>query len=88
MTSKFSAHVDIDAGTRNAAIYDAIMADELYYDGPDNMAVQLNEKVCIDMEASRVSHLRAAVNSALRLALAADDTILSVDYNGAGGSDT
>ena len=84
MTSRFSAHIIIDAGPRNDAIYGAILVDGRYYDGPDHTHVSLDGGVQVDVSANRISHLRAGVNSVLRLAQAADDSIESVDYNGAG----
>ena len=82
MTSRFSARIAIDAGPRNGAIYGAVSADGRYYDGPDRIRVSLNECVDIEVSADRVSHLRAGVNSVLRLAQAADGAIESVGYNG------
>ncbi len=84
MTSRFSADIAVDAGPRNKAVYDAVTADGRYYDGPDDVDVQLDDMVRIRVSSDRVAHLRAAVNSALRLARTADDSIRSVGYNGAG----
>lgn len=84
MTSRFRARITIRAGPRDGAIHDAVAADGLYYDGPDHMQVSLEDGVRIDIAADRISHLRAGVNSALRLAQAADDSIRSVGYNGTG----
>lgn len=83
MTSRFSARISIDAGSRNGAIYGAVSADGRYYDGPDHIRVSLNDRVDIEVSADRISHLRAGVNSVLRLAHAADCAIESVGYNGA-----
>ena len=85
MTSRFSARITIDAGPRNGAIYGAVSADGRYYDGPDHVQVSLEDGVQIEVSADRISHLRAGVNSALRLAQTADETIESVGYNGADG---
>jgi KEOPS complex subunit Pcc1 len=84
MTSRFSARITIQAGPRNDAIYSAVSADGLYYEGPDHVRISLEDGVRIDISADRISHLRAGVNSALRLAQAADDSIQSVGYNGTG----
>ena len=83
MTSRFSARITIDAGSRNEAIYEAVLADGRYYDGPDRIGVSLDKHVDIDVSADRISHLRAGINSVLRLAQAADGAIESVGYNGA-----
>ena len=83
MTSRFSARITIHAGPRNHAIYEAVLADGRYYDGPDHSRVSQDEHVDIDVSADRISHLRAGVNSVLRLAQAADGAIESVGYNGA-----
>lgn len=83
MTSKFSASVVVRAGPRNGSIYDAISADGLYYDGPDHVHISLDDGVRIEVAAERISHLRAGINSVLRLAQAADHSITSVGYNGA-----
>ncbi|MBI1657434.1 MAG: hypothetical protein IS632_01485 [Thaumarchaeota archaeon] len=84
MTSRFRARITIRAGPRNGAIYGAVSADGLYYEGPDRVRMSLEDDVQIDITADRISHLRAGVNSVLRLAQAADDSIRSVGYNGAG----
>ena len=86
MTSRFSARITIDAGPRNDAIYESVLADGRYYDGPDHTTVLLNRHVRIDVSADRISHLRAGINSVLRLAQAADEAIESVGYNGAEGA--
>ena len=82
MTSRFRARITVQADTRNDAIYGAVSADGLYYEGPDRVRVSLEDGVRIDITADRISHLRAGVNSVLRLAQAADDSIRSVGYNG------
>ena len=84
MTSRFRAHITIRADSRNGAIYGAVLADSLYYEGPDHVRMSLEDGVRIEITADRISHLRAGVNSVLRLAQAADDSIRSVGYNGAG----
>lgn len=81
MTYGYSADISIDAGRYNAAICEAIQADAKYYDGPDEVKVWLEGAVHIRVSANRLPHLRAGLNSVLRLARAAAGSLESIDYN-------
>lgn len=81
MTSKFRAHIRIDAGPYTKAVYQSILVDNAYYTGPDAVSVTLDDAVLVCLTADRVSHLRAGVNSVLRLAQAAIDSLKSLSYN-------
>ena len=81
MTSRFSANITIQAGPRNRAIHDAVYADARYYEGPDNIRMHLGDAINVSVSADSITHLRAGVNSVLRLAAAADDSIKSISYN-------
>lgn len=69
MTSRFRADITIDAGPHTEAIFRSIQVDNAYYTGPDSVQVTLDGVVIrVAVSADRVSHLRAGVNSVLRLA--------------------
>lgn len=78
MTSRFRADVELDATPNNAAVFQAVATDSSYYDGPDSVDVSLDGSIRITVSANRLAHLRAGLNSALRLAKAGNDAVESV----------
>ena len=76
MTSRFSARISVDAGDRNAAIFDSVEADGRFQ--PGNQAeteMRLADSVEIEVRSDRLPHLRAGLNSTLRLIQACDDAL-------------
>ena len=79
MTLNFSAKITIDAKNKTKAIYDSINIDnEFYPENPVKTHIQFDEKITIYVESEHLSHLRANLNSTLRLVQASYDSIESV----------
>lgn len=76
MTSSFSAEIIVDAGERTSAIFDSINIDnEFYPENPTNTTMSLDGKIVINLESDQIPHLRASLNSTLRLVQASFDII-------------
>ena len=79
MTSSFSAEITVDAGDRTGAVYDSVNADnEFYPENPVKTRINLDGKIKITVTSDHLPHLRANLNSTLRLVQASHDTIESV----------
>jgi len=79
MTSRFDARISVDAGDNTKAIFDSISADNEYYpENPARTRMSLKEAIEIEIESEHLPHLRASLNSTLRLIQACNDTIESV----------
>ena len=79
MTSNFSAKIIVDANEKTRSIFDSVNTDNDYYpENPTKTKISLNEKIEITIESDHLSHLRANLNSALRLIQASYDSIESV----------
>ena len=79
MTLNFSAKITVDAKDKTKAIYESVNTDnEFYPDNPVKTQIKLNKKLIISVESENLSHLRANLNSTLRLIQASNDTIESV----------
>jgi len=79
MTLNFSAKITIDAKDKTKAIYDSVNADnEFYPENPVKTQIKFNEKIIISVESEHLPHLRANLNSTLRLIQASYDSIESV----------
>jgi len=80
MTSNFSSIITVDAKEKTRAIFDSINIDnEFYPENPTKTSMKLQEKIVISIESNHISHLRANLNSTLRLIQASYDAIESVD---------
>jgi len=80
MTSNFSSIITVDAKEKTRAIFDSINIDnEFYPENPTKTSIKLQEKIVISIESNHISHLRANLNSTLRLIQASYDAIESVD---------
>ncbi len=80
MTSNFSSKITVDAKEKTRAIFDSINIDnEFYPENPTKTSMKLQEKILISIESEHISHLRANLNSTLRLIQASYDAIESVD---------
>ena len=79
MTLKFSAELKIDAKEKNKAIFNSIRIDNKFYpENPTKTDISFNKKIEIKMESTQIPHLRANLNSMLRLVQASYDCIESV----------
>lgn len=79
MTSNFSAKIIIDAKDKTKAIYDSVNTDnEFYPENPVTTQIKLDKKIIIDVESEHLAHLRANLNSTLRLVQTSYDSIESV----------
>ncbi len=79
MTLKFSANITIDAKEKTKSIFHSINTDNKFYpDNPTNTKISFKDVISISIEAKQLSHLRANLNSTLRLIQASFDSIESV----------
>ncbi len=79
MTLKFNANITIDAKEKTKSIFNSINIDNKFYpDNPTNTKISLKYVISISIEAKQLSHLRANLNSTLRLVQASFDSIESV----------
>jgi KEOPS complex subunit Pcc1 len=79
MTSNFSAKITVNAKEKSNAIYDSINIDnEFYSENPVNTKIRLDKQIVISVESDHLTHLRANLNSTLRLIQASYDSIESV----------
>jgi KEOPS complex subunit Pcc1 len=79
MTLNFSAKIIVDAKEKTKAIFDSVNTDnEFYPENPVKTQITFNEKITIVVETDQLTHLRANLNSTLRLIQASYDSIESV----------
>jgi len=79
MTLNFSAKITVDAKDRSKAVYDSVNIDnEFYPENPVKTLIKFDEKIIISVESEHLTHLRANLNSTLRLIQASYDSIESV----------
>ena len=79
MTLNCSAEIIIDAKENSEAIYDSINIDnEFYPENPVKTKITFDKKIIISVESYHLPHLRANLNSTLRLIKASNDSIESV----------
>lgn len=89
MTSNYKTDIVIRAGSYTESIYKSILVDNQYYTGPDSINVTYdnnddsgNGSITITVTASRVAHMRAGINSILRLAQVSHDTLKTLYTSG------
>ena len=79
MTLNFSAKIIVDVKDKTKAIFDSVNTDnEFYPDNPVKTEITFDEKITIAVETDQLTHLRANLNSTLRLIQASYDSIESV----------
>ena len=79
MTLSFNAKIIIDAEEKTQAIFNSVNVDNEYYpENPTKTKMSLNKKIEILIESDSLPHLRANLNSSLRLIQASYDSIESV----------
>ena len=80
MTSNYSAKITVNAKDKTKAVFDSINTDNNFYpENPTNTKMKLKNKIEISIESDHIPHLRANLNSTLRLIQASYDAIESVD---------
>jgi KEOPS complex subunit Pcc1 len=80
MTSNFSAKITVNAKEKTKSIFDSINTDNKFYpENPTNTKMKFTNKILISIESDHIPHLRANLNSTLRLIQASYDTIDSID---------
>ena len=79
MTLNYSAKIMLDAKENTKAIFDSVNTDnEFYPENPVKTEIKFDKKLTISVESDQLSHLRANLNSTLRLIQASHDSIESV----------
>ena len=79
MTSNFNAEIIVNAKDKTKAIFDSINTDNKFYpENPTNTNMKFTDKIIISIESDHIPHLRANLNSCLRLIQASYDAIESV----------
>ncbi len=79
MTLKFNAKITVDAKEKNKSIFESINTDNKFYpENPTKTKISLQNSILISIESKQLSHLRANLNSTLRLVQASYDSIESV----------
>lgn len=79
MTYIFDAKIELDAKEKSKAIFDSIKTDNKFYpENPTKTKISFNKKITIDIKSQQITHLRANLNSTLRLVQASYDSIESV----------
>ncbi|HZS73420.1 MAG TPA: KEOPS complex subunit Pcc1 [Candidatus Nitrosotalea sp.] len=77
--SNYKAKIEISAGKQTKAVFDSIDIDNKFYDeNPTKTKFSLDKKITIMIDAQEIAHLRANLNSTLRLVQASHDSIESV----------
>ena len=79
MTLSFSAKIKFSSEKENNSIYNSIKTDNDFYpENPTKTKIILNKDLIIEIQSEHLPHLRANLNSMLRLIQASYDTINSV----------
>lgn len=79
MMSKFSAKIQISADKKTKSIFESLQTDNKFYsENPTKTKMLLDKEITILIEAQELSHLRANLNSTLRLVQASHDSLESV----------
>ncbi len=79
MTLNFSAKITVDAKDKTKAIYDSVNTDnEFYPENPVTTRIKFDKKIIITVQTAQLAHLRANLNSTLRLIQTSYDSIESV----------
>ena len=80
MTSSFNAKIEIYAKEKTSAVFDSVNIDNKFYpENPTKTEVFCSDKITILVESNNLAHMRANLNSCIRLIQASYDSIESVD---------
>ena len=79
MTSNFEVEIIVNAGKSTKAVFESVHIDnEFYPANPTKTKMVLDEDITISISSDHLPHLRANLNSTLRLIQASHDSIESV----------
>jgi len=77
--SKYNAKIQISANEKTKSIFESLQTDNKFYsENPTKTKMLLDKEITILIEAQELSHLRANLNSTLRLVQASHDSLESV----------
>ena len=78
--SHFSATIEVSAKDKTKAIFDSISIDNKFYpENPTKTSVSLKKNtLCISIKTDELPHMRANLNSTLRLIQASYDSVESI----------
>ena len=80
MTSSFNAKIEIDAEEKTSAVFDSVNIDNKFYpENPTKTEMFCSDKITILVESNNLAHMRANLNSCIRLIQTGYDSIKSVD---------
>ena len=80
MTSSFNAKIEIDAEEKTSAVFDSVNIDNKFYpENPTKTEMFCSDKITILVESNNLAHMRANLNSCIRLVQTGYDSIKSVD---------
>ena len=80
MTSNFNAKIEVDAEEKTSAVFDSVNIDNKFYpENPTKTEVFCSDKITILVESNNLAHMRANLNSCIRLIQTGYDSIESVD---------
>ena len=79
MTLSYSTKIKFSAGKATKAIFDSVSTDNKFYpENPTKTKITFDKKIKIEIQSDQIPHLRANLNSTLRLIQASYDSIDSV----------
>ena len=79
MTLNFSTKIEFSADKYTKAIIDSVSTDNKFYpENPTKTKITFNKKILVHIQSEQIPHLRANLNSTLRLIQASYDSINSV----------
>ena len=80
MTSSFNTKIEIDAEEKTRAVFDSVNIDNKFYpENPTKTEMFCSDKITILVESNNLAHMRANLNSCIRLIQTGYDSIESVD---------
>jgi len=80
MTSRFNAKIEVDAEEKTNAVFDSVNIDNKFYpENPTKTEMFCDDKITILVESNQLPHLRANLNSCIRLIQASFDSIKAVN---------
>ena len=80
MTSNFNAKIEVDAEEKTSAVFDSVNIDNKFYpENPTKTEMFCSDKITFLDESNNLAHMRANLNSCIRLIQTGYDSIESVD---------
>ena len=68
MTLNFNSKIEFSAGQETRAIFDSVSTDNKFYpENPTKTKITFNKKILVHIQSEQIPHLRANLNSTLRL---------------------